>query len=556
MDFDSLNHMDDMTKDNIARVLWMQKFDPTKIPDNILKSVLRDINSPQMFAERMKYRLEYLIKNPDSYTPSYKKRYKTFIKNSESLSPLQAYAMTHLMGLDSSKGYDRIPDEANLKFPDDNAPQLRYQVGWHFFVGNCEGENGKEYGILFLLYRYCLLPPDIAKKFNLSDIENQIYEFQLAVAEAGSKHYQAKPIAISGTSGLVKFENQPFNYNIGKNTAKSQETNSLFPIRLNGWGVNVEEEPLEIEVDLTLKSNKEFMLQGNNGCLPCCGGIGTLYYSATNLVLDVEKSFLKLNGETVKLIHGKFWFDHQWGNSLEPVGNSYCEVLRAANNMVETHTRGWDWFMAQFDGEKEITVAAPHTDVNMEFYYQTGSEPPGVMEVNVTGTYVDPDGKPSDINGSLRVDEWVKSEKSADPEDYWITHTWYPNRWNFKFNENVPDDIKNFIMTPIVKGGQSGFNASGAQYSEGGVYIKNPEGKLIGRGFAESVYYSDATRNMLHLAGLPVTDEMVELVKKPSASPFLKLKSIIKLATPSNRAKLKKTLEKCVEEGLPDTMIG
>jgi len=59
---------------------------------------------------------------------------------------------------------------------------------------------------------------------------------------------------------------------------------------------------------------------------------------------------------------------------------------------------------------------------------------------------------------------------------------------------------------------------------------------------------------MLHLAGLPVTDEMVKLGNKPSTS--LKIKSLLKIATPSNRTKLKMILDKCVEEGLPTTLIG
>ncbi len=61
---------------------------------------------------------------------------------------------------------------------------------------------------------------------------------------------------------------------------------------------------------------------------------------------------------------------------------------------------------------------------------------------------------------------------------------------------------------------------------------------------------------MLYLAGLPVTDEMLSLVRKPSASAILKIKSMLKLLTPSNRAKLKKILDNCMEEGLPKTMIG
>jgi hypothetical protein len=52
-----------------------------------------------------------------------------------------------------------------------------------------------------------------------------------------------------------------------------------------------------------------------------------------------------------------------------------------------------------------------------------------------------------------------------------------------------------------------------------------------------------------------ITDEMLSLVRKPSASAILKIKSMLKILTPSNRAKLKKILNNCMEEGLPKTMI-
>ncbi|MGZ7107901.1 MAG: lipocalin-like domain-containing protein [Methanobacterium sp.] len=556
MEIDDFKGLDSITKDNIARVLWATRFEYAKIPEDIINKLQDNKNSPEGFGKRMKYRLQKLIDNPDSFTPSYKKRYQKFIEHSDSLYALQAYAMTHLLGLDSVKGYKDLPDKANLKFPDTHLPQLGYQVGWHFFVGNCKGENGNEYGILFLFYRYSLLPPTHAEFFGLTDLENQIFEFQLAVGEAGNRHYQSKPIAIAGTTGLASFSNDPFNYRIGNNSIQSLDDDKLFPLQLKGWGVNQESSPVELEVDITLNSNKEFLLQGKNGCLPCCCDIGTLYYSATNLSLDPTKSILKFNGEKIKLIEGQFWFDHQWGNALEPLGNPRCEVMRAANNMVESHSRGWDWFMAQFHNKREITMYAPHTDENLKFYEQTGDNPSETMTVKVKGQLIEENNSVKDITGILNISEWIKSQRSSDPNLYWVTNTWYPNKWEFSFDEMVPDDIRNFIMIPIVQTGQSGFNASGAQYSEGAVYIKDNNGKLIGKGFAESVYYANVVKNMLHLAGLPLDDGMIELVKRPSLSKWLKIKSFLYLLQPSKRKKLENTLNKCVDQGLPTSMIG
>ncbi|MGZ7069499.1 MAG: lipocalin-like domain-containing protein, partial [Methanobacterium sp.] len=235
MEIDDFKGLDSVTKDNIARVLWATRFEDAKIPEDIINKLQDNKNSPEGFGKRMKYRLQKLIDNPDSFTPSYKKRYQKFIEHSDSLYALQAYAMTHLLGLDSVKGYKDLPDKANLKFPDTHLPQLGYQVGWHFFVGNCKGENGNEYGILFLFYRYSLLPPTHAEFFGLTDLENQIFEFQLAVGEAGNRHYQSKPIAIAGTTGLASFSNDPFNYRIGNNSIQSLDDDKLFPLQLKGW---------------------------------------------------------------------------------------------------------------------------------------------------------------------------------------------------------------------------------------------------------------------------------------------------------------------------------
>lgn len=550
MELDELKMLDDITKDNIARVLWSRKFRKAQIPNDILNNLNDKENSPENFGKRMQYRLQELIDYPDSFTPSYKKRYQTFIENSNSLTALQAYAMTHLLGLDSVKGYQKTPDVANLKFPDSNLPQLGYQVGWHYFAGNCIGENSKDYGIHLIYYYYSLLPQTIAKHFGLSDLDNQMFEFQLAVAEGGNRHYHSKPLAISGITGLANFSNSPFKFNIGNNTIKSLNKEDLFPLQLRGWGVNLEDAPVELEVDITLNSNKDFLLQGKNGCLPCCCGIGTLYYSATNLSLDPSKSFLKFNGEKIKLTEGKFWFDHQWGNALEPSGNPRCEVMRAANNMVKSNSKGWDWFMAQFNGNREMTMHAAHTDENLQFYEQTGDKSPNTMKVNVKGQLIEEDNSVKDITGTLKIPEWIKIDNSSDPRLYWVTNTWYPNKWQFNFDEMVPEDIRNFIMTPIVNTGQSVFNASGGQYCEGAVYIKDDNGKLIGKGFAESVYYANVVKNMLHISGLPVNDEMIELVKKPSPSPELKQKISQYLQQPSNRKKLEKTLSKCSNQGL------
>ncbi len=71
----------------------------------------------------------------------------------------------------------------------------------------------------------------------------------------------------------------------------SLDEESTFPMRIKGWGIDLDpDSSSEIEVDITLKQTKEYLLQGKNGCDPCCGGVGTLYYSVPNLRVDPENS--------------------------------------------------------------------------------------------------------------------------------------------------------------------------------------------------------------------------------------------------------------------------
>ena len=523
-----LNVMDVETIDNIMRTLWLYnsgEYDFNNLSDNVLIDLLQEKNHNSKYEERIKYRLNYMLENPDDYTPSYENKYKTFLKYIKNISPHESYVLTDFLGMDSDKGYEEIPAKADIQFPSDHSPQFNFQVGWHFFVGNCLDKDGVEYGVQLMFWRNSLLPPDMAKKFGLSDEENQIIEYHLAISRAGDKHYSAKPTLIGGTTGLLSFIKDPFTYEMGENKIYSLQEKSFAPIRLVAKGWDDTSEEVEIEIGITIGQNKPPVLNGNNGASPSIGGVGTLYYSITNMPLIADDSYLIIDGEKIDLVEGKFWFDHQWANGLMPSGNPRDLLVRVVNCISEPAPPGWDWFMVQFDDDTEMGLAAVHSTDNLSFYYQTGEEPPATMTANVEGKYVEKDGTAIDIKGKLIVSEWIQANSSPDPDKFWITNTWYPNSWEFIYQDkNVPEDKSHFFMKPIVDNGQYAFFASGNQYSEGGTYIFNEKNEMIGKGFAESVAYADTTKNMINLAGMPYNDEVKEAIKKSEITKELEAK--------------------------------
>ena len=167
--------------------------------------------------------------------------------------------------------------------------------------------------------------------------------------------------------------------------------------------------------------------------------------------------------------------------------------------------------MTQFSGDRQITAYSVHTNDYLEFYRQMGTTPPGTMSTAVKAKYMDSEAVTHDVSGTLAVTDWILSVDTPDPVTYPPTYTWYPNRWEFTFGADVPEDIRAFVMVPIVQTGQSGFFANGAQYSEGAVSLLDPAGADLGRGFAESVGYADTLGNQLRIVGLPATDDALAL---------------------------------------------
>lgn len=519
---DPLAGLDPETRRSIADALWQRELDVSAIEPDVLAALTSQTHSPEAFGSRMRTFLAYLLEHPVDHTPSYEKNYEHLLPYCDRLSPQASYAMAlNFLGPPATVGYDMVPTKANFQFPTDFGTKPRSAVGWHFFVGSAWDEDGVEYGVELMFFQAGILPPPLAAGLGLTEDENQVVEQQLAISVAGQGHWQAEPVSLSGASGLVSHTANPFSYHLGRNSFVCHEADDFFPITITAWGVDRGERPeRQLAIDLTFTSGKQYLFQGADGCMPAVDGVGSLYYSIPNIQLDPSCSTLTLDGRTVRLVRGQFWFDRQWGYIS---GVNRSRVMRAATYSSDPNPSGWDWFMAQFVGDRQVTVFAPHTSAMSAFYEQTGDTPPEPMTVRVGGTYMDADLNTSMTWGTLTIPEWIKAVGSPNPDRYLVTDTWYPNKWVFEFDGVVPEDIRSVTMTPIVDVAQVGFFANGAQYAEGAVVLTDPAGNDIGRGFAESVSYADSRRTAHRLAGLPESQAHIDSLSHLTTPPALAL---------------------------------
>jgi predicted secreted hydrolase len=519
---DALAGLDPETRRSVADALWQRELDVSAIEPSVLAALTSQAHSPEAFGSRMRTFLEYLLEHPVEHTPSYDKYYERLLPYCDRLSPQASYAMAlNFLGPAATVGYDQVPNRANFQFPRDWDTKPRSAVGWHFFVGSAWDEDGVEYGVELMFFQGALFPPALAAGLGLTADENQVVEQQFAISVAGGDHWQAEPVALSGLSGLVSHSERPFTYRLGRNSIECHDADEFFPVTIKAWGVDRGSSPeRDLAVDITFTSGKQYLLQGAGGCMPSVDGMGSLYYSIPNVQLDPATSTLTIDGRTVRLVRGTFWFDRQWGYIS---GAARSNVMNAATYSKDPAPTGWDWFMAQLDGDRQVTIFATHSLAMREFYEQSGPTPPGPMVVRVGGTYMDPDLATSMTWGTLTVSDWIRATSSPNPDRYIVTNAWYPNRWEFTFDDVMPEDIRSFTMTPIVDKAQVGFFANGQQYAEGAVVITDPSGSDIGRGFAESVAFGDTRQTVHRLAGLPETQAHIDSLSHRTTPSALKI---------------------------------
>jgi hypothetical protein len=270
--------LDSATLPDIAGALWMETLDAAGLPPEAAVALAGPKDGPRAHGERMRLFIEHLLRHPLSHSPSYDAVYRRLLEEIGDLSPHQACAIQmNFLGPPAGVGYDSVPVPAGLEFPRDHLPKPRSQVGWHFVVGSCWSADGREFGVELMFFQTAMYPPEVAAGFGLTDDENQTVELQFAISEAGGRHWQAAPVVLSGTSGLVGWDTDPFIYRLGRNTIRCHGSGELLPLTIAARGLDRGgDEPHVLAAEITFASGKQVLLQGDGGCMPGVGGARVL----------------------------------------------------------------------------------------------------------------------------------------------------------------------------------------------------------------------------------------------------------------------------------------
>ncbi|MBY5869781.1 lipocalin-like domain-containing protein [Rhizobium leguminosarum] len=226
-------------------------------------------------------------------------------------------------GLGSDAQGFAIPERGNgLSFPAAHGAHPDYRIEWWYVTANLNGDDGKQYGAQWTLFRSALAP---GNKSGFAD--PQVWIGHAAITTRGH-HYVAERLGRGGV-GQAGVQATPFRAWIDDWRMEDTErsgSDTFGNLSASAGGP-------DFSYTLDLKANGPLVLQGDKGfSVKSANGQASYYYSQP--FYEVAGT-VTTSGSPVK-VTGKAWLDREW--SSQPL----------ASNQT-----GWDWFSLHLNsGEK------------------------------------------------------------------------------------------------------------------------------------------------------------------------------------------------------------
>jgi len=213
-------------------------------------------------------------------------------------------------------------------------------LDWYFMYSNSTDE-----AYTFILFAVPLCVPDIAKKYNLNPYDTYIYSPSAGYGKrmlqgdwSTSPRFYCQAIYTPLSESTFTWEAiLPNNAQV---TGASFECLALgtFHLRI-AWNDKTNTH----SIDSTLTSTIPPTYNGDGGCVPCIAGLGTSYWSYTNM-----KTKTVYNNEPP--VSGSGWFDHQWLQAGKLNGNIAASIINVLSWWSPSpKTTRWFWITVKDD---------------------------------------------------------------------------------------------------------------------------------------------------------------------------------------------------------------
>lgn len=227
---------------------------------------------------------------------------------------LHAQGYAGLGGL--AEGFDLPQPGYQFEFPRDHGPHPSFRIEWWYLTANLTGEDGRDYGVQWTLFRSALKPTE-SKGWQ----SPQLWMGHAAVTTP-ERHFFAERLSRGGI-GQAGVTAEPFEAWIDEWYMRGPALDAL---SLTASGA-------EFSYDLTLTAQGPLVFHGDEGySVKSTDGQASHYYSQPFYAVE---GVLHLPDRDIA-VSGQGWLDREW--SSQPL---------AADQS------GWDWFSLSFeDGDK------------------------------------------------------------------------------------------------------------------------------------------------------------------------------------------------------------
>jgi len=334
------------------------------------------------------------------------------------------------------KGFARALKPKEFLFPPDHGPHNPYRSEWWYFTGNLKDPQGRKFGYELTFFRFALKAQMMESKSAWRN--NQLYMAHLTLTDVEKNRFYTNERYSRAGNNLAGASTNKYHVWLYDWSART-EGEADFPLHLIAKGDN-------FAIDLTLKSQKSYVLQGDQGLSQKSREPGNASYYYSYPRLETEGTVTVAGYEFS--VSGASWMDREWSTSA-----------------LSNEQSGWDWFALQLSD-------------NTEFMFYQLRRKDGQPDSNSSGSFVLAD------NTKVSLKEHDVTIKTLDSWKSPHSKITYPSRWHVA----VPVQNLEVEIIPLINDQE--LNVS-YRYWEGAVSVNGTKnGKPIsGQGYVELAGY-------------------------------------------------------------------